>query len=72
MSRARAVRRIPDRVARSVALSYGYDQVIVIGRRLDRIGVDGEDVASYGRDAAQEAEAQRLGELARRRIMGAS
>lgn len=44
----------------------------MIGRRLDKIGEDGEHVTAFGRNETDQLVADRLGEMARRKIMGAS
>lgn len=62
---------IPVQAARSVADAYGYDQVILIGRR---VGEDpaprGEHVTTYGIDKAHCAAAARAGDFIKHKVMG--
>lgn len=44
----RRVKAIPPAAARRIAQAYGYDQVIVLGRRLDASGEEGEHVTAWG------------------------
>lgn len=66
------VKAIPPAAARRIARAYGYDQVIVLGRRLDEPGEAGEHVTAWGPDEAATRDAARLGELARRTILRAT
>jgi hypothetical protein len=65
----RRVKAIPPAAARRIAQAYGYDQVIVLGRRLDSSGEQGEHVTAWGPNEAATRDAARLGELARRTIL---
>lgn len=72
MNARRRVKAIPPAAARRIARAYGYDQVIVLGRRLDASGEEGEHVTAWGPDEAASREAARLGELARRTVLRAT
>lgn len=64
----RPVQPIPIIDARHIAERYGYDQVIIIARR---VGEDGsEHVTTYGRDKANCDVAARAGEFLKFKIMG--
>lgn len=68
----RRVKAIPPAAARRIAQAYGYDQVIMLGRRLDASGEEGEHVTAWGSNEAATRDARRLGELARRTILRAT
>jgi hypothetical protein len=53
------MRPIPVSAAASIAKRYGYDQVIVIARKVG--GGGGEHVTTYGRDAGNCGVAARVG-----------
>ena len=65
------MKRIPINSARAIAEKYGYDQVIIIARK---VGADpepyGEHCTTYGRDKAHCAAAARIGEFLRFKVMG--
>lgn len=62
---------IPIAAARDIAERYGYDQVIIIGRRVGR-GPDphGEHCTTYGRDKAHCEIAARIGNFLKFKVMG--
>lgn len=72
MSPRRRVKAIPPAAAKRIAQAYGYDQVIVLGRRLDASGEAGEHVVAWGPNEAATRDVVRLGELARRTILRAT
>lgn len=61
---------IPITAAKTIAEAYGYDQIIVIGRK---IGAEpephGEHVTTYGVDAANCAVAARIGDFFKYKLM---
>ena len=58
----RSKRRIPIIAARRLALEYGFDQVIIIARKVDTPRENGgEHVTTYGVDKANCAVAARVG-----------
>lgn len=64
----RPMKPIPIVRARDVAKQYGYDQVIIVARR---VGDDvGEHVTTYGRDKPNCDVAARIGNFLKFRIMG--
>lgn len=72
MNARRRVKAIPPAAARRIAQAYGYDQVIVLGRRLNEPGEAGEHVTAWGPNESATRDAARLGELARRTILRAT
>ncbi|WP_205877319.1 hypothetical protein [Leisingera sp. NJS204] len=60
---------IPVSSAERIAKAYGYDQVVIIARR---VGDDpnGEHVTTYGRDKAHCSSAARIGEFLKFKVMG--
>jgi acetylornithine/succinyldiaminopimelate/putrescine aminotransferase len=60
------MRPIPISAAQHIAKTYGYDQVIVIGRAVGK----GEHVTTYGRNKEHCAVAARIGNFLRYKIMG--
>ncbi|PID95800.1 MAG: hypothetical protein CSA85_00585 [Alphaproteobacteria bacterium] len=62
---------IPVSVAERIAKSYGYDQVVIIARR---VGEDpepnGEHVTTYGRSKVHCAVAARIGGFLKFKVMG--
>jgi hypothetical protein len=62
---------IPISAARQISEVYGYDQVIVVGRRINQPKAPGnEHVTTYGVDAANCAVAARIGDFLKYKIMG--
>lgn len=62
---------IPVHVGRSIAEQYGYDQVVIIARRVDRDGKPGgEHCTTYGRDKANCDVAARIGDFLKYKVMG--
>lgn len=59
---------IPVDAARQVAESYGYDQVIIVARKVGDGG--GEHCTTYGRDKAHCDVAARCGEFLKHKVMG--
>lgn len=59
---------IPVVAARSIAEQYGWDQVVIIARKVDPNG--GEHVTTYGRDKANCDVAARIGDHLKYKIMG--
>ena len=64
----RSMKPIPIVKARDIAESYGYDQVIIIARRVG--GDGGEHVTTYGRDETNCAVAAKAGEFLKFKVMG--
>lgn len=62
---------IPVEAARAIADRFGYDQVIVVARRVDEEPApSGEHVTTYGRGLVHAAVAARVGHFLRHRLMG--
>lgn len=59
---------IPISAARKIAEAYGYDQVIVIARKVDPNG--GEHCTTYGIDKANCDVAARCGDFLKFKVMG--
>ena len=59
---------IPVVAARSIAEQYGWDQVVIIARKIDPNG--GEHVTTYGRDKAHCDVAARCGDFLKYKVMG--
>jgi len=59
---------IPIHAARSIAEQYGYDQVIIVARKVGPDG--GEHVTTYGRDKAHCDVAARCGNFLKYKVMG--
>lgn len=57
---------IPISAAKHIADKYGYDQVIVVARALDK----GEHVTTYGKDKANCDVAARIGDFLKFKVMG--
>jgi hypothetical protein len=59
---------IPISAAKKIALDYGYDQIVIIGRKT---GEDGhEHVTTYGIDKAHCGVAARMGNFFKYKVMG--
>lgn len=66
----RRKKRIPIAAAQRVAEQYGYDQVIIIARKVGPQNVGGEHVTTYGVDKANCDVAARTGNFIKHMIMG--
>lgn len=65
------MKRIPISAAKRIAEDYGYDQVIVIARKVgDTADGAGEHVTTYGVDKAHCAVAAHIGKFITDKIMG--
>lgn len=62
------MKRIPIVAARSIVEQYGYDQVVIIARKVGDPG--GEHVTTYGRNRAHCDVAARIGDFLKFKIMG--
>lgn len=59
---------IPIAAAKDIATRYGYDQVVIVARK---VGADGgEHVTTYGRDRDNCAVAARIGNYLKFKVMG--
>ena len=56
---------IPISVAKSIARTYNYDQVVIIARKVD----SHEHVTTYGKDKANCAVAARIGDFLKYKVM---
>lgn len=71
MSKTRTMRPIPWSAGENIAKGYGYDQVIIIARRVgDEPQPHGEHVTTYGIDEAHCAAAASTGNFLKHRVMG--
>lgn len=61
------MKRIPIAAAQRVAEQYGYDQVVVVARKVG--GDGGEHVTTYGVNKANCAVAARIGDFIKHKIM---
>lgn len=62
---------IPISAAQRIAKDYGYDQVVVIARRVDKPGdPGGEHVTTYGVNPTHCTVAARIGDFLKHKIMG--
>lgn len=59
---------IPVVAARNIAEQYGYDQVVIIARKIG--GPGAEHVTTYGRDRAHCDVAARIGDFLKHKVMG--
>lgn len=57
---------IPVKAASALALQYGFDQVIIVARRVG----EGESVTTYGKGRIHKDIAARTGEYLQREVMG--
>ncbi len=62
------MRAIPISAAKNVAEKYGYDQIVIIGRKVGEAG--GEHVTTYGVDKANCDVAARIGNFFKHKLMG--
>ena len=68
MSERRPVKPIPIVKARDIAEQFGYDQVVIIARRVGEGGT--EHCTTYGRDKANCDVAARIGDFLKFKVMG--
>lgn len=61
---------IPVHAARHIAEYYGYDQVVIIARKVGEGPGSGEHCTTYGRDEANCAVAARCGDFLKYKVMG--
>lgn len=61
------MKEIPISAARKVAETYGYDQIIIIARKIGNDG--GEHCTTYGKDKANCDVAARIGDFLKFKIM---
>ena len=61
---------IPIIAARRLALKYGFDQIVIIARKVGPQGVGGEHVTTYGVDKANCDAAARIGNVLKHAVMG--
>jgi hypothetical protein len=67
----RALKPIPIVAARNIAEQYGYDQVIIVARRVgESHEPHGEHVTTYGRDVPNCAVAAKIGDFFKYKLMG--
>jgi hypothetical protein len=65
------MREIPVVAAERIAKAYGYDQVIIIVRKVGEApDAHGEHVTTYGIDIANCAVAAKIGDFIKHKIMG--
>jgi len=68
---SRPMHPIPISAAERIAKDYGYDQVIIVARRVgDDPDPNGEHVTTYGRNRDHCAVAARIGDFLKFKIMG--
>lgn len=60
---------IPIAAAKRIAALYGYDQVVIVARRVDG-SKGGEHVTTYGADEAHCDVAARMGNFFKHKLMG--
>lgn len=61
---------IPIQAARKIAEQYGYDQVIIIARKVGDGAGSGEHCTTYGRDKVNCDVAARCGDFLKYKVMG--
>lgn len=65
------MKRIPIAAARRIADEYGYDQVIIIARKIgENPAPNGEHLTTYGVNKQHCAVAARIGDFLQDRVMG--
>lgn len=57
---------IPISAAKLIAEQFGYDQIVIVGRRIGGF----EHVTTYGKDAANCSVAARIGDFFKHELMG--
>lgn len=65
---SKPMKPIPVSAAERIAKSYGYDQVVIIARRVGDAG--GEHVTTYGRNKEHCNVAARIGDFLKFKVMG--
>ena len=65
----RAMDPIPISAARTIAEAYGYDQVVIVARRVGDGADGGEHVTTYGVDKENCAVAARIGDFIKFKTM---
>lgn len=63
-------RRISVSAGERIAKDYGYDQVVIVARKVGSAGAGGEHVTTYGVDKANCDVAARIGDFLKFKIMG--
>ena len=63
-------RRIPISAGERIAKDYGYDQVVIVARKVGPAGVGGEHVTTYGVDKPNCDAAARIGDFLKFKVMG--
>jgi len=67
----RPLKEIPISAAKHVAETYGYDQIVIVGRRVGEADEPhGEHVTTYGVDKANCDVAARIGNFFKYKLMG--
>jgi hypothetical protein len=66
----RALDPIPISAAKTIAEAYGYDQVVIVARRVGDGGDGGEHVTTYGVDKANCAVAAKIGDFFKSKLTG--
>lgn len=70
-SEKRGKRPIPIHAARAIAEEYGWDQVVIVARRVgEGDEPHGEHCTTYGRDKANCEVAARIGDFFKHKLMG--
>jgi len=65
------MRPIPVRAAARIAQEFGYDQIVIIGRKVDTPDqIGGEHVTTYGVDKEHCSIAARIGDFFKFKLMG--
>ena len=68
---SRPLKSIPIAAARRIAEAYGYDQIVIVGRRVgEEHEPHGEHVTTYGVDKANCDVAAKTGDFLKYKIMG--
>lgn len=62
------MKEIPIKAAEHIAKTYGYDQVIILGRKVGDNG--GEHLTTYGINREHCSVAARVGEFLKSKVMG--
>ena len=66
--KAKMVKPIPIEAGKEIATKYGYDQVVIVARKVGEGG--GEHVTTYGVNKANCAIAARIGDFFKHKLMG--
>ena len=71
MKKDRPIRDIPISEAKRIAEEFGYDQVVIVGRRVgSEVEVHGEHVTTYGTTREHCRVAALTGDTIKKRILG--